>query len=231
MSQNKKTILVVDDDEDILKFLQKILESAGFTVVSAPSPEEARKLIALAPPHLTISDLNMDPEDGYHFIQSFKRQKSYGDVPIIVLSAVNEFNTVKKVVALGIADYAIKPIQPPMLLRKIKKALHNKEFASWKPDADVATLLSITMDAEITELGETGYRIDGPFKLSPSKKLKVSSMEFREMGLEKYVHQSNNLMKSFKGGGIFSNDVTLVAINEEGASKIRKFAKKSTVND
>lgn len=228
MAIKQKTILVVDDDNDILKFLNKILTSAGFTVVTASSPEEAYKLIALAPPHLVISDLNMEPIDGYHFIQSLRHQKAYAELPVIVLSTVNEFSTVKKVIALGINDYAIKPIQPPMLLRKIKKTLHNKEFATWTPEG-TGPDVSLIVDAEVIEMGETGYRIAGTFKLTPGKRMKITVPEFTAMGIEKYHQQASSLMKSFMGGGLFSNDITFLAIDEEGAGSIRKFVRKSTV--
>jgi DNA-binding response OmpR family regulator len=231
MLNKQKTVLVVDDDEDILKFLDKILSAAGFSVMVADSPQVAREMMIENPPHLVISDLNMEPEHGYSFIQSLRRQKQFVSLPVIVLSAVNEFSTVKNVIALGISDYCIKPIQPPMLLRKIRKALHNNEFSSWVLPAGKEIEMDVVIDAHVTEMGETGYRIAGPFKIHASKKVKINLPEFKEMGLHKYIHQASNLMKTFSGGGVFSNDITFMAINEEGASKIRQFVKKSTQNE
>lgn len=107
-----KTILAVDDDGDILKILQRILVGAGFDVMLAQSPEEARKILSERIPHLILTDLNMAPESGQSFISGIRKQKKYDDIPIIVLSAVNEFNSVKSVLGLGVADYVIKPLNP-----------------------------------------------------------------------------------------------------------------------
>ena len=103
-----KIILAVDDDGDILKILERIVTAAGFEIMLAESPGEARKLMEVKIPHLILTDLNMEPEDGQSFIASIRKQRKYDDIPIIVLSAVNKFNSVKKVMGLGIADYAIK---------------------------------------------------------------------------------------------------------------------------
>ncbi len=226
MTLKQKTILAVDDDEDILKFLKKILEAAGFTVLTAPSADEGRELLARELPHLIISDLNMEPENGYSFIKSVRKEKLYQHIPIVVLSAVNEFNIVKKVIALGISDYAIKPLQAPLLVGKIKKALFKKEMSTWTPAKGAEPVLTVRLEAEVVELGEAGYRLAGPFKLTPGKKLAVDAEEFRKLGLGDLIHQSSNLLKSSLRGGVFSNDVTFMAVNEAVASRIRQFVKK-----
>ena len=225
MNTKAKTILVVDDDEDILRILNKILQTAGFTVRLAQSPEEGRKLVAEEPPHLIISDLNMEPEDGYTFIKSIREQKPLQNIPIIVLSAVKEFHAVKKVIALGINDYAIKPIQGPLLLSKIKKALLHKEFAIWTPSKGEEPEITIEMDAQVIELGEVGYKLAGPFKLSPGKEIKIKVLEFEEMTINKYIQQTSHQMKSYLSNGNFSNDVTFLSIGESGSSKIRQYIK------
>lgn len=225
MNNKAKTILVVDDDEDILRILNKILQTAGFNVRLAQFPEDGRKLIAEEPPHLIISDLNMEPEDGYSFIKSIREQKQLQKIPIIVLSAVKEFHSVKKVIALGINDYVIKPIQGPLLISKIKKALLHKEFAIWEPAKGAEPEISIEIEAHVIELGEVGYKLAGPFKLSPGKELKIKVPEFETMEISNYIQRTSNQMKTYLSGGNFSNDVTFIAIGESGSSKIRQFTK------
>ena len=228
MSIKQKTILVVDDDQDILNILNKILKGAGFTVHLALSPEEARKIIAEEPPHLIISDLNMEPEHGYSFIQKLRSQKQFQSIPVIVLSAVNDFNSVKKVVALGISDYVIKPIQGQLLLRKIRKTLLHKEFAVWKAPRGQEPVVTIHFESEIIELGETGYTLSGPFKIAPGEELKIQVAEFKGLGLDSLKQKISPMMKTYLSGGYFSNDVTFIAISEDASAKIRQYIKKCT---
>lgn len=215
----------MDDDEDILKIVNKILTSAGFQVFLAKSAEEARASLEVSPPHLIISDLRMEPEDGYSFISKVKDNKNLHHIPIIVLSAVNDFNSVKKVIGLGINDYVIKPLQAPVLLRKIRKALHNVEFATWVPEPHEAEELVVKLPAEIIEMGEIGFRISGPFKLPPENEIHIQSKETDEFGMGKMVLKTSEILAQSTQGN-FVCDIGMVGVSEESSSKIRQFVLK-----
>lgn len=216
----------MDDDEDILRILNKILTSAGFKVLQALSPEEARTILEQDPPHLIISDLNMDPEDGYTFISKLKSHANLQHIPIIVLSAVNDFNSVKKVIGLGIKDYVIKPLQANLILRKIRKALLNKEFATWTPKPEESESLVVKVPAKIVEIGEVGFKLAGPFKISSSENIRISSPETDELGLNRIVLKASDLSSGHAADGNFVCDIGMVGINEETSAKIRQFALK-----
>lgn len=229
MSLKQKTVLVVDDDQDILKLLDKILTGAGFTVIQATNPEDGRKLIAENPPHVVISDLHMEPEDGFAFIRSLKMNKQYAHIPILVLSALNDFSSVKKAIALGVNDYVIKPLQAPMLIRKLRKALFNKDFVKWEAPFGLEPMLTGEFEAKVVAIGETGYSLSGPFKLTPNKDVKVDFPEFNEMQIDKCHQRSTTMVRSHSPAGHFLNDVTFVGMNEESAQKIRQFSIKRAV--
>lgn len=226
MVSRLKTILIVDDDEDILKLVNKILTAAGFNVLMATSPSMGRDIIEKEAPHLILSDLHMEPEDGFQFIQSIRTQKQYSSIPMLVLSSLNDFNSVKKAIALGINDYSIKPLQPSMLIRKIKKALLNKDFVKWDVPAAEQVEFNIEVPATITALGETGYTLQGPFKLAEGKEIQVSSPELTELGLSTFPQRVSSMVKTYQSGGNFNNDVTFIGVNETASSKIRKFVTK-----
>lgn len=229
MSLKQKTILVVDDDQDILKLLNKILSGAGFTVIEASNPEDGRKLLADNPPHVIISDLHMEPEDGFAFIRSIKMNKQYSHIPILVLSALNDFGSVKKAIALGVNDYVIKPLQAPMLIRKLRKALFNKDFIKWDAPLGLEPLMTAEFPAEVIAIGETGYSLAGPFKLTANKDLKVDFPEFKDMHIEKCHQRTTDMVRSHHPVGNFLNDVTFVGMDEESAQKIRQLSIKRAV--
>lgn len=87
MTQNKKTILVVDDDIDYLFQTRLNIEQFGFTVITAESQREAEQLIDKMKPDLAILDLMMENEDS-GFVLAFKMKKKYPEVPVIIATAV-----------------------------------------------------------------------------------------------------------------------------------------------
>lgn len=223
MSLKQKTILVVDDDGDMLKLLNKVLSAAGFKVFLASNPEDGRKFLKSEVPHVILSDLHMEPENGFSFIQSIRAQKQFHNIPILVLSALNDFVSVKKAIALGVNDYVIKPLQAPMLLRKLRKALLNQDFLNWDIPAGEEPVIEIAFEAQVSSIGETGCHLKGPFKITSGKEIKIESPEFASMDLDKVHHRASNFLKVYQAGG-FINDITFVGINENVASKVRQFA-------
>lgn len=87
MEKDKKTILLVDDDEDYLFQTKLNIEQFGFTVITAESQREAEDLLDTLKPDLAILDLMMEKEDS-GFILAFKLKRKYPDVPVIIATAV-----------------------------------------------------------------------------------------------------------------------------------------------
>ena len=226
MSIKQKTVLIVDDDQDILKLLVKILSAAGFYVVTANNPDEARQALAENPPHAIISDIHMEPEDGFSFIESIKINKQHSNIPILVLSALNDFESVKKSISLGVNDYVIKPLQPLMLIRKLRKVLHNQDFMKWEAPYGLEPVLNATIPTKVVSIGETGYGLVGPFKLASNKDVKIEIPEFKEMIIDHCHQRTSTIVRPYHTPGLFMNDVTFVGIGENETSKIRQFIMK-----
>ncbi len=87
MEKNKKSILLVDDDEDYLFQTRLNIEQFGFKVITADSQTEAEKLLETLKPDLAILDLMMESDDS-GFILAFKLKRKYPDVPVIIATAV-----------------------------------------------------------------------------------------------------------------------------------------------
>lgn len=220
-----KTILVVDDDEDIRKILAKLLGAQGFHVLSAEGPDEARTLLSQVP-HVILTDLHMEPVDGFQFIRDLRGNPATKKTPLLVLSALNDFPSVKKAIALGVNDYILKPVVAPLLIRKIKKVLFHQDFLHWDAPPGEEIDGEIVVDAKITSLGETGYQITGPFKLTPEKDLIVEAADFQQMELSRFPQRASQLMKTYQKDGKFQNDITFIGIDEAGSSGIRLYIRK-----
>jgi two-component system, OmpR family, alkaline phosphatase synthesis response regulator PhoP len=114
-----KTILVVDDERDILELLRYNLEKEGYAVVVAHDGREALEMAA-SPPDLVILDVMMPVLDGFETCKKLKADPKTARVPVLFLTASS--NEVDEVVGLelGADDYVQKPISPRKLVARVK---------------------------------------------------------------------------------------------------------------
>ena len=123
MQDGKYVILCVDDDPDVLNYLETVLKTNGYTVVTAPSAENAKKVYASHRPDLLIVDLMMEEVDaGTDLV---KHLKAGGNTaPVFMLSSVGDsLSGVTDYGSLGLAGVFQKPLNPETLLNMLKAKL------------------------------------------------------------------------------------------------------------
>jgi two-component system, OmpR family, response regulator RpaB len=127
-------ILVIDDDPDIVDALFVLLEGEGYEVVSAGDGEEGLSRIREENPDLIILDLLMPRLDGYGVCKTLQdpRWSKWNDVPIIVLTSVREEASQRRYeletgMRMGVDDYVEKPIDPDVVLERVRKILARRE--------------------------------------------------------------------------------------------------------
>lgn len=138
-----KRILAVDDNMQTLQIVRHTLERAGFEVVTAASGQDALNMInRYGLPHLALVDLNMPGMSGFELCQALQE---FSDVPIVMLTAVNEESTVVKGIEEYAEDYMIKPFRPSELVARINRVLRRiGDFAyTLDPTIDVDDFLSV----------------------------------------------------------------------------------------
>ncbi|MCP4423460.1 MAG: response regulator transcription factor [Chloroflexi bacterium] len=121
-SAQPKTILAVDDNLYTLRIVQHTLEQAGFEVATAVSGEDALEILSKQGlPHLAIVDIHMPPGmSGFEFCRTIHQ---FSDLPAIMLTAVNEENTIIEGLDEHAEDYIIKPFSPTELVARVKRVL------------------------------------------------------------------------------------------------------------
>jgi CheY-like chemotaxis protein len=82
-----KTILVVDDEEDIREYLSTVLEDAGFNVLTAADGEEALRRVEIAIPDFISLDLVMPRKSGLKFLYDIRRKQEWRNIPVVVVTA------------------------------------------------------------------------------------------------------------------------------------------------
>lgn len=115
-------ILIVDDDFVMLAVIEKQLTEAGFIVVSASDARLAQEALERFTPDLIITDILMPRTSGLELISRIRSM--YGDkIPILVLSALDEEDTVMEAFNLGAEDFLTKPIKAGELSVRVKRLL------------------------------------------------------------------------------------------------------------
>jgi DNA-binding response OmpR family regulator len=114
-------ILVVDDDPAILRLVGDKLDRAGFEVWTATSGQQALDVIAQRGlPHLAVVDIMMPGMDGFEFCRTVQR---FTDLPVIMLTAVEEEETVIRGIEHFAEDYITKPFSPRELVARVQRVL------------------------------------------------------------------------------------------------------------
>ena len=116
---DKKTILIVDDDRELVEGLKVVLERQGFATVTASNGHEAKQAVYNRKPDLVILDMMMPRMGGYPVLEHFKDKP---DAPPIIMITANEGSRHKAYAEyLGVVDYVRKPFAMERLLEAVGK--------------------------------------------------------------------------------------------------------------
>jgi len=114
-------VLVVDDDPKIRRLVELKLDHAGFEVFVAASGQEALDIISRRGlPHLAIVDIMMPGMNGFQFCETVQE---FSDLPVVLLTAVDDEETIIRGIERFAEDYVVKPFSPRELLARVQRVL------------------------------------------------------------------------------------------------------------
>lgn len=157
-------ILAVDDDPFNLRIVSHALQQADYTVMTAGSGEEALSVITQhGLPHMAIVDIHMPPGmSGFEFCRTIHQ---FSDLPVIMLTAVNEESTVVEGLEEHAEDYIVKPFNPGELTARVKRVLNRMgDFAY-----PLQSLTKIDERLVIDFPGRQALVNDKPVSLTPTE--------------------------------------------------------------
>ncbi len=165
-TNKRHLILVVDDEERIVRMIRLNLEHDGFSVIEANSGMEAINAVREKIPSLVILDVMMPGIDGFETL-SLIRETS--QIPVIMLTAKNDEDDRVRGLELGADDYISKPFSPRELVSRIKAVLRRTEGASGSEDNELIQVdehlrldfgkREVWLDGELVKLRPTEYRL------------------------------------------------------------------------
>ena len=123
MSDEPRTVLVADDDEDILQLVSFRLERAGYTVVTAADGPEALAAARQHQPDLAVLDVMMPGLNGYEVTRQLRADPATAAIPVILLTARVQEADVSRGFEAGADDYLRKPFSPQELRSRVQAIL------------------------------------------------------------------------------------------------------------
>ncbi len=160
------TVLLVEDEVDILNLLRINFENGGFRVLTAENGFQALDVLSSAPVDLVVLDLMLPGKDGLEVCRELRSRESTKHLPVIMLTAKGD--EVDRIVGLelGADDYVVKPFSPRELLLRAKAVMRRgkpqpEEETLWESGGlrvDFGTY-KVTVDGEDRELTATEFRL------------------------------------------------------------------------
>lgn len=153
-------ILLVDDEKDIVEFLQYNLEQEGFNVISAHDGKEAIEKVT-EDTDLIILDVMMPKMDGFEAFKEIRTKPEYEKIPIIFLTAKSSELDEVKGLEIGAEDYIQKPISPKLLVARVKSNLRKVKS---KDETPVYKIGPLSIDRDQYKIYVDGENIIFPKK-------------------------------------------------------------------
>lgn len=121
-------ILIVDDEPFNVDYLEQELEDLDYETITAGNGKEALEKIQSEAPDLVLLDIMMPVMDGFEVLTRMKSNPALRDIPVIVISADNNLQSVVKGIQIGAEDYLPKPFEPVLLHARISSSLEKKRL-------------------------------------------------------------------------------------------------------
>ena len=192
---NKKSILIVDDDEDIRNLLAYNLEKHGFNVDVACNGKECLLKVNSNKPNLILLDVMMPEMDGLEVCEKIKAEKTNSDILICFLTARGEDYSQIAALEAGGDDYVTKPVKPKVLLSRINAILRRTEVEV------IPSINGIKIDYEKYIVYKNGEEV-----LLPKKEFELLSLL---MSKPDHVFRRNEILNTVWGTEIIVGDRTI----------------------
>jgi type IV pilus assembly protein PilB len=121
------SIVYIDDNQDMLKLVERILSDEGYKTITAISPSEGITKVKEEKPDVVLLDINMPSMDGYKVCSLLQEDKETSFIPVIFLTALESDKDKAKAFSAGGVDYLVKPIKKELLLSIIEKHINTRK--------------------------------------------------------------------------------------------------------
>jgi len=126
--KGEPSVLVVDDNQQNLELLLAYLEDVDCRTVAAADGEQALETVRTSPPDLILLDVMMPKMSGFEVCRRIKNDPKTADIPVIMVTALNELGDIERAISSGTDDFLSKPINKWELVTRVKTMLKLKHL-------------------------------------------------------------------------------------------------------
>lgn len=155
MEQRAK-ILIVDDEPFNIDYLEQELEDLGYDSLGALNGQEALELVENESPDMVLLDIMMPVMDGFEVLARLKAKKSWRDIPVVMISALSDIDSIVKGIEMGAEDFLPKPFDPVILKARLNAGLEKKRLR----DLEHLYLRGLERELEIGREIQSGFLPD-----------------------------------------------------------------------
>jgi two-component system chemotaxis response regulator CheY len=220
-------ILLVDDDNDVLKLADRVLRTDLHTVVPAMDAYQAVEQLKSGHFDLMITDANMPHASGFDLVRGLRQNPAFKDLPIALLTARRGREDIDLALSLGVEDYIIKPIDPLLLQQKVRSILqrHERSDPTLGDGAfrgiPVTQKILLRAPVELMGLSEIGIRVRMTSAPRLGESMEVEAPIFREIGIPAPLCRIARVENEGKASWIV--DMDFVGTGESRLQKIRAY--------
>lgn len=194
----KETILVIEDDSDIVEIIQYNFEREGYRVITASNGEKGIEASAARKPALIVLDLMLPGLDGIEVCKRIRSNPETRSIPIVMLTAKGEESDVVLGLGVGADDYVTKPFSPKELLARITAVLRRGDLKADIPASARIERGGIAIDPARFEVKVSGKLV--PFTLTEFKILSILASNAGR------VYTRQLLLDKIQGGDPYVDD-------------------------
>ena len=191
MSNPTGSILVVDDNRMNRLMLARGLEQQGHQVSFAENGRQALEMMQNQAFDLVLLDIEMPEMNGYEVLEHLNADPHWRDIPVIMISAVDEIDSVVKCIEMGAADYLNKPFNPVLLKARVNASLEKKRLL----DKQRELFRKFATDEVAEELLTSGFSLDG--KLVDATVLFVDIRSFTTLAESQSPNDTIELLNAY----------------------------------
>jgi len=178
MKVTRKTILIVDDEENNRTYLEALLSSEGYATLQAHDGKMALDLIATHQPDLILLDAMMPVLNGFELAEQLKNNEATKIIPIIMLTALIDRTSKMRALQCGVEEFVTKPIDRAELWIRVRNLLRLKEYNDLL--TDYSRTLEIKVEERTAQLRSSYF--DSMFSI-------MRAAEFRDKETGEHIHR------------------------------------------
>lgn len=237
-ASESKRLLVVDDEPSILKLLKVLLTRAKYQVATCASGDEALRALSQGQFDLMITDAIMPAMTGFELVRALRRNPTFQELPILMLTRKNDRSDVKQALEAGVTDYVLKPIDEHLLMDKVELSLKSlnsnhrlREVPIHGPDSRAVA----HFDIRVISMRESGMVLRLPFSVPSDPVLRIDAPLFKHVGIAApFLKMTSCELKYAKDVPDLADlpyeaEFTFIGIPESDLKKIRTWLQKQEI--